>query len=348
MEDAIPPRRSRRGTLAENMMDKFKIKKITKFKDFLDPEKNEYLPTSNLCLTDDENIYQYEFIKEDENTLEKIDVHPGIYTINKSATGLSLISTELRTTDLLEKVVNTQKVMGEVKKFFSKLHIYDQYQMEKRRSVLFFSDQGLGKSSTIRKTCLDLIKEDDKTVVLIWPSSEVQPELVGKFFSLMANYIDCSRVILIVEDIGGVSHENYGSPREASSGLLNFLDGIGVTFTLPTFIVATTNHPETLLKSLADRPGRFDQLIELLPPKADERIALYEFFIKRDATDEEKTALSNTKASMLSIAHIKEIPLRMALHDKSITEVVNDMHEHTEKVKKSFTKERSMGFYDND
>lgn len=327
-------------------MDKFKIKKITKFEDLA--KEGEFLPTSNLCLTDDKNIYQFDFIRAEENKLEKVEVNPGIYTLTKTTAGMSLVTTEFRETDLLEKVVNTQKIMSEVKKFFNKLHIYDKFNMEKRRSILFYSTQGLGKSSCIRKTCSDLIKEDDKTVVIIWPSSEVEPENVGKFFSFMADYKDCSRLVLIVEDIGGVSNENYGSPRQASSGLLNFLDGVGITFSLPTFIIATTNHPENLLASLADRPGRFDQLIELLPPSAGERIDLYEFFIKREPTAEERRALSNNIANSLSIAHIKEIPLRMELHDKTIDEVIIDMYNHTEKVNKSFSNERKMGFYDND
>jgi SpoVK/Ycf46/Vps4 family AAA+-type ATPase len=110
--------------------------------------------------------------------------------------------------------------------------------------------------------------------------------------------------------------------------------------------VATTNFPQNLISSLADRPGRFDQLIELLPPTAEERVQLYEFFVRRPATEKEISILKGTKGKKLSIAHIKEIPIRMAIHDKDIDAVVSEMNAHTEKVKKQFSKTERMGFGD--
>jgi ATP-dependent 26S proteasome regulatory subunit len=125
-----------------------------------------------------------------------------------------------------------------------------------------------------------------------------------------------------------------------TAGLLNLLDGVDVTFKLPTFIVATTNFPENLLESLADRPGRFDLMIELNPPSVAEKIALLEFIAKREASAEEKDALAGKGTENFSIAHIKEIVVRSRLHDKTIPVVIKELVDHSKKFKRNFEKER--------
>jgi SpoVK/Ycf46/Vps4 family AAA+-type ATPase len=122
------------------------------------------------------------------------------------------------------------------------------------------------------------------------------------------------------------------------------LDGVGNVFKLPTFIVATTNHPEQLMASLSDRPGRFDRFIELLPPSPEERVRLFEFVAKRSATEEEATAIKDKKANGLSAAHITEIVIRHRLTDKSIYVIVKEMLEHSLNVKNNFSINTDIGF----
>jgi ATP-dependent 26S proteasome regulatory subunit len=126
---------------------------------------------------------------------------------------------------------------------------------------------------------------------------------------------------------------------------LNLLDGIGVTFKLPTFIVATTNHPEALLQALADRPGRFDLLIKLNPPTHEEKIRLLTFISKRELSDEEKECIGRKGTEEFSDAHLEEIAVRSLLHDKSYSVVVQEMIEHSKLFKKNFEERSgSMGF----
>lgn len=215
----------------------------------------------------------------------------------------------------------------------------------------FFVTHNCGKSANIRQTVKEIIQEDPGTVVLLWPTSEIPPEQVSRFFSQYSEYTeDCTKTILIVEEIGGKSDEGYGGHRDAvSSGLLNFLDGVNVTFRLPIFIVATTNYPALLLQNLADRPGRFDRLIELAPPNYAERVKLMEFFEKRELTDSEKTALNLKGADQLSIAHLQEIGVRSELEDLSFEEIIKQMLAHTEKFKAGFQKKRrSVGIMGDD
>jgi SpoVK/Ycf46/Vps4 family AAA+-type ATPase len=126
--------------------------------------------------------------------------------------------------------------------------------------------------------------------------------------------------------------------------MLNLLDGVGMMFRLPTFIVATTNHPENLLESLADRPGRFDLMLKLEPPSSEERVNLLNFIAKRDLTPEEVIAISDKSLDKFSIAHLEEIVVRSELHDKTYKQVIDELLDHQKKISKGFEERRSVGF----
>jgi ATP-dependent 26S proteasome regulatory subunit len=173
----------------------------------------------------------------------------------------------------------------------------------------------------------------------------IKADWISKFLSFSADYIGCTRVILVAEDIGGTEEEGSHRPREVDSGMLNLLDGNNVVFKLPTFIIATTNYPQNLLSALADRPGRFDQLIRLPTPNKQERVELVKFIAKRELTEEESTALQSDSAESLSIAHLKEIIVRSLLHDKTFMEVISDMKTHKEQFEGGFEKKnKRTGF----
>jgi len=324
----------------------FKLKKITQIKDL---QVNEELPTSDLCITNDETILQFDFIEPEDEPVTKVTVKPGIFTMLKTAVGVSLVPTQMGTGNALESVDNTARIKKEIESFYSKLHIYEELELPKKRAILLYGEPGTGKTFSIKKAVTDLIAQDPGVTVLIWPTSELSSELVSKFLSFAADYTkDVTKVVLIMEDIGGSEEEASGRVREVSSGILQLLDGVNVVFRLPTFIIATTNFPQKLLSNLADRPGRFDELIDMPPPPLDQKIALLEFIAKRSLLDEEKEALKIKGADKLSIAHLKEIIVRTRIHDKTIHQVVKEMVEHKAKFEAGFEKRNRMGFFDED
>jgi hypothetical protein len=326
--------------MSEENTGHFKIKDIISFEDIVSGKKST-IQESDLCFQNETHILQFEHKSADEE--KKTKIKPGSYDIIETPFGLSVSKREFRVHNLLEEIDNTSKILKEATLFFNRLHIYDQLERIKKRGVLLYSAPGMGKSSAISKFCRDFIKEDAGTVVLNWPTSEIECDRVSRFLSTYIEYTDeCTRLILIIEDIGGGEH-NYNGGNAAPSGLLNLLDGVGVTFKLPTFIVATTNHPENLLESLANRPGRFDLMMELEPPSLEERIKLCEFISKRELTQEEKDALDKPDVEKFSIAHMEEIIVRSMLHDKSIPDVIDELVEHYKKFKKSFEEEKTMG-----
>lgn len=322
---------------------KFVLKQKTAFQDMNAGVVTE-LPESDLCFQDGQFIYQYKFEKpEDERTHE---ILPGTYVLSDSMSGLQLKPLEFKQRNLLETVTNTSKILGEAKKFFSRLHVYDKLQRPKKRGVLLYSNPGMGKTSAIERVCLKLIEEDAGTVVVVWPTSEIEADKIVKLLSTNSRYNEaCTRMVLIIEDIGGGERESHHSNTTVDSGLLNLLDGVGVVFRLPTFIIATTNHPENLLASLADRPGRFDLMMKLLPPSHEEKIALMKFICKRDLTQDEQDCLGLKGTENFSVAHLEEIAVRAELDDKTHPEVVKEIIEHQALFKRDFEeRDKTTGF----
>jgi hypothetical protein len=322
---------------------KFEVKQVTSFQDLVEGNVKE-LGESDLCFQSGTDIIQLAFKDGDDE--RKLQIKPGFHTLVQDASGIRTTKIEFRKRDLLEDISSTKSIISEARLFFGKLDVYEKLNRPKKRGVLLYSAPGYGKSSSIEKFCGDFAHEDGGTVVIVWPTSEIEADGIVHFFSHRAEYApECTRLILIIEDIGGREPGDYRGSQGVSSGLLNLLDGIGVTFKLPTFIVATTNHPESLLQALADRPGRFDRLIKLDPPSHDEKIRLLSFISKRELTDEEKDCIGRKGTEEFSVAHLEEIAVRSLLHDKTYMEVVQEMIDHTKLFKKNFEEKKGgVGF----
>ena len=326
---------------------KFTILKVTPFKELVEGRVKE-LEESDLCFQTDSELLQFKYV-ESEGEPKKYEIKPGFHTLVQTNSGLATAKVEFRKRELLEDITSTAAIFKEARTFFSKLHIYEKLGRQKKRGVLLYSAPGCGKSSSIERFCADAVVEDPGTVVLMWPTSQIEADNVLRFLSVRAAYVAaCTRVILIIEDIGGKEPGEDRAPHGVDSGLLNLLDGIGVTFKLPTFVVATTNHPEQLLQSLADRPGRFDLLLKLNPPTHDEKIRLMAFIAKRDLSDEEKNCLGRKGTEDFSIAHLEEIAIRSLLHDKTYPQVVEELIDHSRRFKKFFEEGGSVGFREKD
>lgn len=315
---------------------KFYILSKTPLEEISDGNVKE-LPESDLAIQTETHLVQYRYI-EDEDNRDKYTIKPGIWTLVNTTGGLALKKFPLKTHNLLESATNTQIIKNEANLFYDKLEIYKKFKKDPRRSILLYSQPGMGKSSTIAKLSDEFLKEDEGTVVVFWDTSDIRPSSVSKFLSTGSKFSSkCTRMMFVMEDIGGGNAEGYQGPKTADAGLLELLDGVSVSFALPTFIIATTNTPENLLKSLADRPGRFDQMFELKGPQAEERVLLAEHISGEKLTEEQKEALMSKDAQGLSIAHISEIVIRSALHDKTYKEVIKEMKDHKTKIEKAFT-----------
>lgn len=321
----------------------FYLKKVTQLNGDI---KEAFLPESDLCIQEGDKLYQFEYKREESQ--KNVVVKPGIYNLVKTPFGIDVEHMDFVERKLLNSITNTSMILREADFFFDNLAIYDELQQPKKRGVLLYGTPGQGKSCSIIEAAKILKSKDTNSVIINWPTAELDAAHVFKFFTSYSQYApECSKLILIIEDIGGGSHEGYARRDEVSSSLLNLLDGINNVFKIPTLILSTTNHPENLMASLANRPGRFDMMLEILPPSYEERVNLMEFLAKRPLKDDEKEALGNIQnkgVENFSIAHLQEIVIRSRLHNKTLDEVVKELIKHAENFKSDFVKQKKTGF----
>lgn len=319
---------------------KFVVTKVTNIEDL---KEGTVIEESDLLVKNEQRIVQFKYEEAEEKEDEKFHAKPGVYNIVVKGSSVTLGDLELRSKNLLTSYDNTSKIMGEANNFFKNLHKYRELQVEEKRAILLYSPPGYGKTSAITRTIEELIKEDPKTIAINWPTSEIRSSDANRFLSNVDYKQEgCSRLILVIEDLGGGEKEDYhGSERAIDSSLLNLLDGVDNTFSIPTFIIATTNHPGSLLDALADRPGRFDEYVELDPPTKEQRVELIEFISKRKCTKEEIAAINT--AEDFSPAHLAEVVKRSILKDQTYGEIIEKMKDHKKVVSKRFEKNKATG-----
>lgn len=303
------------------------------------------LPESDLCIQDSEYITQFELLQQDHDS--KMDIKPGVYTLTNTDRGVIAELTEFRKYSLLQSIVSSESIRREADVFFDNLHVYDELDGDqpKARKILLYSAPGCGKTASIAQYCQDQVAKDPGTVVFTWPTAQIDSDDVLTFLSQRISYTaGCTKLIFVIEDIGGGEREGSYSSRGVDSALLDILDGMRNVFRIPSLVLATTNYPQNLLSALADRPGRFDLMLELQPPTPDERVELVKFIAKRDVTPEEEKAIRQKELNAFSIAHLREAIIRSRLHNKTLETVFKELLEHTKRFKNSFEADKGKGF----
>lgn len=321
---------------------KFQTVSVTKIKDLISGEVKE-LPESDVTVQSEDSLVQLRFVDAEEDS-DKFVIKPGCFSIDETMSGCKLNKMEIRKYELLKSVDNTDKILTEANKFFSKLEVYKTLNREPRRAILLCSPPGVGKTSAINEVCNKFL-EDEGTCVVIWDTSDVSSTTVSNFFLKKSKFNKkVSRLILVMEDIGGGTVEEHYGSRGVDSSLLNLLDGVGKPFNgIPTFIISTTNNPEQSVGALIDRPGRFDKVVELNTPNKEESVDLLEFIAKRKLTEEEIEAGEIASKNKFSIAHLQEIVVRSVIDDSTFMEVTLEMIEHKKKFAAGFQETKKMG-----
>jgi len=320
----------------------FKVKQITKIADLISGEITT-LPISDLSIERDGHIIQSELVSPDEPEIPKTKIKPGIFDLIVQNQQIVPAPMELAEDRLMESFSNAQLIVNEFEKFFSRLSFYEELGFPKRRGLLLFGPQGTGKSKSINQAIKKMRAEDEGSVIINWNTSMLSSEAVNMFFKNGVEYTeDCTNLVIIIEDIG-TNAEGYGGARVSDSTLLNFLDGVGITFPLPTFIVATTNYASNLPANLIDRPGRFDEWLRVGFPSSEERIVLAEFISKSKLSADDKHALSSSDCDEYSIAHIKEMMIRSKRDGIALKEVIQKLAEHKRLMNNDFTEKKGLG-----
>jgi hypothetical protein len=313
-------------------MGTFKLKKKTNLKDT--KIGDEFSESDYAIATTDDHFLQFEYLSEDKKELTPYDVEPGVWAIGKDISGLFLYKTSFVKDEVLDSLVKDNTLVEKVNLFFDRLHIYKKHGIEiPKRAALLYGPAGSGKSTTLNKV-LEFYQNDHKTAVVVWHTDKYEAHTVKDFIKRFA-YKGVERLIMVLEDLGGVEVNDRRIPSESS--LLSILDNNEKTFTIPVFLMATTNHPESFLGNLTNRPGRFDDKIEVGFLSSENRSALLTFFAKETITREAAELIKTEKFKSFTPAHIREAVIRSDLYDQTLDETLKAMLRELEKYNKEFS-----------
>lgn len=305
-------------------------------------ELDAKIQESDYCsLTASGNFVQLKYVDDEEQRV--FEIRPGIFTIEASMDGMYLKPTSFVTDSLLNEFTNTETLSKKIDAFFTRLHIYAKHGIEvPKRAALLYGPAGTGKSSSIIKAT-EKYRDDKKTLILLWATDKFEAYQVKDFvktFDYAKNGIE--RVILIAEDIGGSEMEQV--KVKSDSSLLSLLDNQEKTFSVPIFIIATTNYPEIFLGNLTNRPSRFNDKIEMGFPSKEFRVALFKFYAKGDVTEESTALIESDKCREFTADHIKEVVVRADLMELTIEDTIKQVQKEIATYKEAFTKQGRMGF----
>lgn len=321
-------------------MAHFKVKSIKSIP-FL--KEGDIVPESDYAINNGDQFIQFDFVEEDDKNIQPYDVQPGIFTIKKTVTGLQLVKTSFVKDEILDSFVHTRGIEDKIDCFFRKFDVYKKFGIEiPKRNILLYGPPGTGKSTAISKIVNKYVL-DEKTLIVVYQTDVLEPSDVKDFIKSF-NYTGVEKQILIMEDIGGVEVDQVRVRSDSS--LLSLLDNNEKAFTIPTLVISTTNHPEVFLGNLTNRPGRFDDKIEVGFPSGEQRSKLLEFFMKEPISEEVKDLISKPQYQEFSPAHIKECVIRSFIYDKTLDSVIKEMKQEIEHYKEAFSKKKSIGFSD--
>jgi AAA+ superfamily predicted ATPase len=317
-------------------------KSFFKLKNIVDLDSINYdthIPESDFYhVTKGEKMLQFEYNSTEDYS--KIEVKPGLFKIIKTNSGLELDKTNFINDQLLDEYNSTEHIEKVIDCFFKNLDMYKEFGIEiPKRNMLLYGPPGTGKTSSVQKTVNKYLK-DGRTVVITWDTYFFDAFEIKEFVSRF-NYVDADKIIVIAEDIGGISSED--TRIRSSSSLLRLLDNTDKTFTIPVMIIATTNYVANLSENLTNRFGRFDDKIEVGYPNADNRVSLLKFFSKNTVSEDVIALMRSNSCKKFTVAHIKECYIRSRLHDKNLFDVIKEVSREMEEYEKGFSKQMSIG-----
>lgn len=210
-----------------------------------------------------------------------------------------------RLEDLVLPGGQADAIREDVRRFLAAKDVYVRFRVPWKRGVLLVGPPGNGKTHMVRA----LVRETGRPCLYVKSLRTHHGSVEDHLAAVFRRARDTAPCVMVLEDLDCLVDDG------SRSVLLNELDGFAVNDGL--FIIATTNHPEKLDRSLLDRPSRFDRKYHFALPGPDERRRYLERWSASTATELQLTApavLALADATHgFSFAYLKELTLASML-----------------------------------
>lgn len=257
------------------------------------------------------------------------EIPPGVYEIS-IIQGNVYFTQEKVVTDALVDLgdSNAMKVIAGIRNFWTKRDIYRKRGQLFKRGVLMWGPPGSGKTATVSFLMKEIMQNGG--VVFLVRAPEVLKMGVQVFRTIEPH----RPIIVVFEDIEEIV-QKYGE-----KDILSFLDGQHHTENVVS--IATTNYPEDLGARIVNRPSRFDEVIMIDMPSEQMRRQ----YLKHMITDEDNFPLEKAvkDTDRLSIAHIKELVVAVAVLGNDYDETIARLKTMKQHPKSGKANKDTVGF----
>ena len=210
------------------------------------------------------------------------------------------------------------KVVQEIETFWMKEPLYRQFGLAYKRGILLFGPPGGGKTCTVQLLCEDVIGRGG--IVIEFSN----PALVKLGVDILREIQPDVPIVLMMEDIDAIL-ETFNE-----SDVLNILDGVNKIDR--AVYVATTNYPERLGARIVNRPSRFDKRHKIPMPSEIARRMYLEHLLELGAPNEINVDAWVADMDGLSLAHLKELFVAVAILGMDYETTVKVLQSMREKV----------------
>ncbi len=159
--------------------------------------------------------------------------------------------------------------------------LVEKYAVKSIKGVLLFGPPGCGKTLLMKAAINDSSLRG--TTMLSINGAELSNGSVDDAVNTIHEIFNRARenqpAIIFIDEIDGiVPQRSEGNPNsKLTTSLLTEMDGIGKSYGV--VVVAATNKPDALDPALL-RPGRFDKLVFIKPPNAEQRVLMFKENLK--------------------------------------------------------------------